>query len=136
MISTTNYLSQTQSLLDLDEYTDGCTTPFKTFIHRWLKKSRVLCAAHDFGGRGLIKGVRPGWHNNLHTLIAHWSQPAPIYWVWGSVVAFFTLFWAVWHHDWGINFFDLVGFHVFLLMIIAVCLLVKYKLLILSWGWV
>lgn len=116
MISTQTYLRRTEILLKHGQYTDGCSTPFKTFIHRWLKKSRMLCAAHDFGSLGLIQGVQPGWQNNVQTLIAHWSQGNPVYWVWGTIVAVATLPWVVWRRNFNIDLIPIVPFHIFMLL--------------------
>lgn len=125
MITTKDYLERTQELLDAKWYTDGCTSPFKTYIHRWLKKSHLLCAAHDYGNLKYISGVRPGLHNQLHTLIAHFSQPNPIYWLWGIVVSIATLPWIVWRRDLGITFFPMGAFHAFFGMIGLVTYLIK-----------
>lgn len=65
MISVKKYLDEAQDLVDKGEPTDGCTMPFAGWIHKNINNSKLICAAHDFGSRGLIKGVRPGWHNNV-----------------------------------------------------------------------
>lgn len=96
---------------------DGCTTPFKTYIHRWLEQSRLLCAAHDYGALGYIDGVRPGIHNNWMTLKAHWYMSNPVYWIWGTVVSVVTLPWAIWRRNLKITFLPLIPFHVILLFI-------------------
>ena len=128
MISVKNYLAQAKKLLDSGAYTDGCTTPFKTYIHRWLKKSRLLCAAHDYGGLGFIEGVAPGWQNNWYTWLAHLSQPNPIYWLWGTIVAVWTLPWVVWRHNLGIRVIEsAVEFNLFQIGLIVLYLLIKFQ---------
>jgi hypothetical protein len=123
MISTENYLEQTQSLLDNGEYTDGCTSPFKNYIHKWLDKSKLLCAAHDFGSLGKIIGVKAGWRNNLQTLLAHFAQSNPIYWIWGLIVALATLPWVVFRRDLNQTWMPFIPFHSALLLIIVVATL-------------
>ena len=120
----TEYLLKAQELLDAGQGTDGCTTPLKTFIHRWLSKSRLLCAAHDFGGLDLIVNTKPGWHNNLITWLAHISQTNPVYWIWGTIVALFTLPWVVWRRNLGIKSLKILGFHVILLTLVLVSILI------------
>lgn len=115
-ISVSLYLEQARSLMQRGEYTDGCSTPFKTYIHRWLNQSMLLCAAHDYGNLGLIPGVNPGIHNNWMTLLAHLSQPNPIYWLWGIIVAVATLPWSIWRRNLGIKFIPAIPFHAFLLL--------------------
>jgi hypothetical protein len=122
-----DYLLKTKELLKAKKYTDGCTTPFKTYIHRWLTCARLLCAAHDFGSLGLITGVRPGWHNNWMTWKAHLSQSNPVYWIWGTVVALVTLPWVFWRRNLGIAILDMAGFHVILLAGITLTLLIIYQ---------
>ncbi len=111
-----DYVSEARILLRAKHYTDGCTTPFKNYIHAWLSHSRELCAAHDFGSLGLITDVRPGWHNNLITWLAHMSQAAPVYWVWGTIVALVTLPWVVWRRNFGITVLPFMVFHGMLLL--------------------
>lgn len=111
-----NYLYETKRLLLSDHFTDGCTTPFKTYIHRWLSHSHELCAAHDYGSLGYIDGVNPGIHNNLITWFAHMSRPAPVYWVWGTIVALVTLPWVVWRRNLGITVFPFMAFHGIILL--------------------
>ena len=127
------YLDQTEALLSVDQYTDGCSSPFKTYIHRYLTYSHTLCAAHDFGSLGYIDGARPGWHNNLITWLAHMSQRNPVYWVWGTIVALFTLPWVVWRRNFGIKAVDYVGFYVILIALSALYFLIKYKAEITAW---
>lgn len=122
-----DYLSQTRMLLDSNQYTDGCTIPFKTYIHNWLSKSYLLCAAHDFGSLGYITGVRAGWHNNIITWLTHMSETNPIYWVWGTVVALFTLPWVIWRRNLNIKFMDMGGFYIVLFIIVAIYFLIKYQ---------
>lgn len=123
-----DYLAQAKALLASGEYTDGCTTPFKTYIHRWLKKSYLLCAAHDFGGKGLIKGVAAGWENNLMVWLAHMANANPVYWVWGTIVAVWTLPWVVWRHNFGIKFIESsLLFGALQFMGIVLYFLMKYK---------
>ena len=129
----TAYISEARTLYDLGQFTDGCTTPFKSFIHRYLSRSHVLCAAHDYGGLGLLTTARAGWHNNLITWLAHMSQNAPIYWVWGTIVALFTLPWVVWRRNWGIKWWDMVGFYVVLFALTATYILIKYQAEITAW---
>ena len=111
-----SYLSQANILLRSGRYTDGCTTPFKTYIHRWLSHSRDLCAAHDYGSLGFIDDVNPGIHNNLITWFAHMSQAAPVYWVWGTIVALVTLPWVVWRRNLNMTMFSFMGFHLILIL--------------------
>jgi len=114
MITVKNYLSQAQALLDSNEYTDGCS--LTQFMHKILSKAKILCAAHDYGGLGKIDGVRAGWHNNLHNLLAHFSQSNPFYWLWGIVVFIFTMPWVVWKRDLKMSFpQDASGFYIFLM---------------------
>lgn len=127
MISVTNYLMQTRALIKAGRHTDGCTTPFKTHIHRWLSESHLLCAAHDYGSLGYITGVRSGWHNNLHTLRAHCTQSNPIYWVWGVIVSLITLPWVVWRRNWGFQFLDMTAFYIVLMLMLVIPLLIKYQ---------
>ena len=105
------YLFETQALLRSGGFTDGCSTPFKNYIHMWLSHSHDLCAAHDYGGLGLITVARPGWHNNLLTWLAHMSQAAPVYWVWGTIVALVTLPWVVWRRNFNIKLIPLPVFY-------------------------
>ena len=127
MISSKKYLERAKALLDSGSYTDGCTTPFKNYIHRYLKKAFLFCAAHDYGSLGLIEGVRGGWHNNLHTLIAHWSQANPLYWIWGTIVALVTLPWVVFRRDLNQKWMPFIPFHVVLLFCLTVPILIKYS---------
>ncbi|MCH9712740.1 MAG: hypothetical protein K0U20_08970 [Proteobacteria bacterium] len=113
-----SYLRETQNLLTAGKYTDGCSTPFKTYIHRWLSHSHDLCAAHDYGSLGLITVARPGWHNNLITWFAHMSQTAPVYWVWGTIVALVTLPWVVWRRNLCIKLIPAIPFHIFLIVVV------------------
>lgn len=126
-ITVKQYLDKTAELLSKGQRTDGCTSPFKTYIHRWLSHARVLCAAHDFGGEGLIPGVRPGWHNNWITWLTHISQPNPVYWIWGTVVAVVTLPWVIWRRNWGIKFMDIAAFYIVLIIIIILPILIHYR---------
>ena len=126
-MNTETYLKQAQSLLDSGQRTDGCTMPFKTYVHRWLAKSKLFCAAHDFGSLGLIAGVSPGWHNNWMTFLAHISQPNPVYWVFGLLVSVVTLPWVVWRRNFGITILDITAFHVILLILIALPFLIYYQ---------
>lgn len=118
------YLFEANNLLRARNYTDGCSTPFKTYIHRWLSHSHNLCAAHDYGNLGKITVARPGWHNNLITWLAHMSQAAPIYWVWGTIVSVVTLPWSVWRRNLGITFIPFILFHIILIIITAVLCLI------------
>ena len=120
-----DYLKQTNALLDVDQYTDGCTSPFKTYIHRYLKRAHELCAAHDFGSLGYLTVVRPGWHNNLITWYAHMIESNPVYWLWGTIVAVVTLPWVVWRRNWGIKWADMGGFYMILFALIALYYLIK-----------
>ena len=110
------YLFEANNLLRARNYTDGCSTPFKTYIHRWLSHSHDLCAAHDYGSLGLITVARPGIHNNFITWLAHMSQAAPVYWVWGTIVALVTLPWVVWRRNFGITVLPFMVFHGMLLL--------------------
>lgn len=127
MITIADYLEQAQTHVDVGQYTDGCTTPFKNYIHKWLEKSHLLCAAHDFGSLGLIDGVRPGWHNNWVTWLAHMTQSNPIYWAWGTIIAIATLPWVVWRRNFGFQFLDMTGFYVIMLILIALPVLIYYQ---------
>ena len=122
-----SYLLNVDVLLRIGQYTDGCTTPFKNYIHAWLSKSHLLCAAHDFGSLGFISGVRPGWHNNLITLFAHMTQRNPVYWVWGTIVTLITLPWVVWRRNWGIKTPFLLFHFVIYLLPIMIYILVKIR---------
>lgn len=117
MISIKYYLSQAQQLIDSGKYTDGCTTPFKNYIHRWLKKSFLLCAAHDFGSLGYIEGVRPGWNNNWITWLAHMANWNPIYWVWGTIVVLITLPWVIWRRNLNKTSIPFIMFHIIIYII-------------------
>ena len=105
------YLFEANFLLRAKNYTDGCSTPFKNYIHRWLSHSHDLCAAHDYGSLGLITVARPGWHNNLITWFAHMSQRNPVYWVWGTIVALVTLPWVVWRRNLGVELISMGSFY-------------------------
>ena len=115
-----NYLAQARQLLRDKRHTDGCTTPFKTYIHRWLRKSHGLCAAHDYGSLGFISGVRPGWHNNWVTWLAHMDEGNPVYWAWGTIVATVTLPWVVWRRNLGMTVLPFMVFHGMLVLGILV----------------
>ncbi len=119
------YLFEANNLLRARNYTDGCSTPFKTYIHRWLSKSYNLCAAHDYGAMGLITVARPGLHNNLVAWLAHMSQRNPVYWLWGTVLSLVTLPWAVFRRDLNQKWLPLIPFYVALLMIIIVVILIN-----------
>ncbi len=116
----TAYLEQAHLLLLEGRYTDGCSTPFKNYIHAWLKHSHDLCAAHDYGSLGFITIARPGWHNNWLTWLAHMSQSNPVYWIWGTIVALATLPWVVWRRNLGIKALPFLVFHAMLLLIILI----------------
>lgn len=96
MISAKKYLEAAKALIKQGEPTDGCTLPFKEYIHRWFKKSKLICAAHDFGSRGLIEGVRPGWHNNMHFIKANWHCG---HYVWGVISFIATLPYAIVYYN-------------------------------------
>ncbi len=126
------FLRQAKALLDMGTYTDGCTLIFglQVIIHKVLPKSKLLCAAHDFGGEGLIDGVKAGWQNNWYTWLAHFYYAPfnPVYWVWGTIVSVWTLPWVVWYHNWNIRVIEnSIGFSVIQFMLIAIYFLVKYK---------
>jgi len=124
MINSKEYLEKAQSLLDSNEFTDGCSVPLiRDWIHEKLKKSKLLCAAHDYGNLGKIPGVRAGWHNNLHTFFAHWSINIG-YGAWGTIVSLATLPWSVWRRNLGITFMPIMPFHGALLLILAIAFLV------------
>jgi len=131
------YMSQIDALIETVK-SDGCTAPLKTYIHRWLKHSRKLCAAHDYGGLGLIDGARPGWHNNWLTWLAHMSMINPIYWVWGTIVSVWTLGWVMTKYNlvgWINKTFDKdidlgnnsIGFGIVQAVAIALYFLIKYR---------
>ena len=128
-----DYLMQTEKLFNEGQPTDGCTLVFDLgrVIHKIFKKSKLLCAAHDFGGLGLITGVKAGWNNNWHTWLAHfYAAPFnPIYWIWGTIVSLWTLPWVVYKHNYGGTAFgnDSVGFSVIQAMGIALFFLIKYQ---------
>ena len=111
-----SYLYETNELLKAGRYTDGCSTPFKNYIHMWLKYSHDLCAAHDYGSLGYLVEVNPGIHNNLITWFAHMSQRNPVYWAWGTVVALVTLPWVVWRRNLGIEILPIAAFYGVLLL--------------------
>lgn len=121
-----DYIAQTRWLLYDEKYTDGCTTPFKTYIHRWLNSSRLLCSAHDFGSLGYIKGVNPGIHNNFVTWLAHMYERAPVYWIWGTVVAIVTLPWVVWRRNLGIESVPFIAFHIAIVLAGSIFIAVRY----------
>lgn len=114
-ITAKKYLEVAQRLMDAGIQTDGCTSPFKTYIHRWLNKARLICAAHDYGGRNMIVGVRPGWHNNVHFLKANWHCGN---YVWGVISFLATLPYAVVYYDLNIK----IGMVVFYIFIPFACL--------------
>lgn len=108
-----DYLLHTELLLNKGRYTDGCSTPFKTQIHRYLKWSHLLCAGHDYGNLGyLTEIVKPGIRNNWLCWLAHLSRANPLYWLWGTIAMIVTLPWVVWRRDLGIKEFGLVHFYI------------------------
>jgi hypothetical protein len=122
------YLKQTQSLIDRQFYSDGCTVPLlKKYVHSWLDRSRLLCSAHDYGNLGYIDGVKPGINNQWLTLLAHLSQKNPIYWVWGVIVTIATLPWIVWRRNLGIKFMSITVFHAFWSFLAAIIYLMCKK---------
>ncbi len=121
------YLSQTSKLLASGRYTDGCSTPFKTQIHKYLKYSRDLCAAHDYGSLGYINGTQPGYHNNFITWLAHMSMSNPAYWIWGTIVATTTLPWVVFRRNLNQTWMPFLPFHAFLILVSAITtLMIKF----------
>ena len=115
-------------LLSIGTSTDGCTSPFKNYIHKYIKNSKLICQGHDFGGRGLIVGIKPGWDNNVMFLKANWFEGN---FIWGIISFLFTLPYAVVRHNIGIPV-NVYLFHIILILILTGYELDKHRLYLVS----
>jgi len=122
-----DYLAKTKDLIDQGEKSDGCSIPiFASIVHKLLKKSRILCAVHDFGLKGLLEGVKPNLHANWVTVKVHFSVNF-LYGLWGLLIMTLTAPWVFWKYHLKIESWDYIGFHVVLFLVITIITLIKIK---------
>jgi len=110
------YLNDTQALIDSGNKSDGCTMPFSSWLHKQVNNSKLICTAHDFGSRGLIEGVKPGWHNNTMFLKANWQHGN---YIWGTLSFTATLPYALVRYNLGWKI-GVVPFHALIVFTLVV----------------
>ena len=59
---------------------DGCSVPIlKGWFNKRYPNAKYVCIAHDYGCRGLIKGIRPGIHNDWWFFKTNWKLNSKIW---------------------------------------------------------
>jgi hypothetical protein len=99
-VTTLDYLKAAQVLIAGGEESDGCTVLFSSLVHKYLSNSALICAAHDFGSRGIINGVSPGFHNNVLFFRANWGSR---HYIWSVLSFVLTLPYAVIRYNIGLR---------------------------------